>query len=223
MSVVVLAAPSGTGKTTVARALLASDPDRFRFSISATTRAPRGSERNGVDYHFLTESEFRAQIAQGAFLEWAEVHGRLYGTPMAELSRGAEGIPGASTTDATTVLDIDVQGAVQVRDRLPGAILIFLLPPSGSTLMRRLQARGTDSAPEIQKRLRGALEELDQVHHFHYAVVNEDVAATVQTVKSIAEIARFMVRRPSGLLDRVATLQTEIRDLARESLDQSPT
>ena len=206
VAVLVLAAPSGTGKTTVARRLLDEYPDLFRFSVSATTRNPRGTEQNGTDYHFLNEDEFRAGIAAGRFLEWAEVHGRLYGTPWSEL----EAEPAGSRV---TLLDIDVQGALQVRERVPGATLVFLLPPSGPTLVRRLRARGTDDDAEVLRRLEGALAELDQAEHFDYVVENDDLDTTVQTVKSLAKIARLSVR-PSAVPERVEELKEEIRESA---------
>lgn len=174
---VVLAAPSGAGKTTLARRLVADDED-FVFSVSATTRAPRGSETNGIDYHFLDREGFEARARGGGFAEWAEVHGELYGTPRAEIER-------AASEGHHVVLDIDVQGARQIRDRVPDAKLIFVLPPDVPTLLARLGARGTEGAAQVARRLRTALEELQAVEDFDYVVVNDDLERCLDTIRAI--------------------------------------
>lgn len=174
----VLSAPSGAGKTTIARRLVAS-PDPFVFSVSATTRSPRRGEVNGVDYHFLTREEFRRQVAEGAMAEWAEVHGDLYGTPLPNL-RDAEG------KGQSVVLDIDVQGARQIRERVPDALLIFILPPSGHTLVERLKGRGTESEAALRRRMDTARGELEAVREFDHVVVNDDLDRAVEEIRGIA-------------------------------------
>ena len=145
-SPVVLVGPSGAGKTTLAHRLVADSP-RYVFSVSATTRAPRDGEHDGIDYHFVDRVGFDAMVDTGELAEWAEVHGRLYGTPRAELDLAAE-------RGEHVVLDIDVQGARQIRDVVPDARLIFVLPPDIHIMMARLSGRGIETPAEIAKRLR---------------------------------------------------------------------
>ena len=173
----VLVAPSGAGKTTLAHRLVAAS-DRFVFSISATTRAPRGGEQDGVDYYFVSDDDFEAMIDAGELAEWATVHGRLYGTPRAALEA-------AALRGEHVVLDIDVQGARQIRDSVPDARLIFVLPPSVAVLMRRLTGRGTEGAGEVERRLRSALDELQAASEFEHRVVNDDVDRCLEQIEEI--------------------------------------
>ncbi len=176
---VVLAATSGTGKTTLARRLVQRSP-RYVFSVSATTRPPRPGERDGVDYHFLSEPEFMRRVEEGAFVEWARVHDRLYGTPRKELEA-------AAARGEHVVLDIDVQGARQIRDSVPDACLIFVLPPSVDTLMARLEGRGTEAPEDVARRLRSARAELQAVPDFDYVVVNDDLDDCLAEIRAIVE------------------------------------
>ena len=176
---VVLVAPSGTGKTTLAHRLV-EDSSHYVFSISATTRPPRPGERDGVDYHFLTEQDFERRIARGEFAEWARVHDRLYGTPRSELDA-------AAARGEHVVLDIDVQGARQIREAVPGACLIFVLPPSVGIMMARLTGRGTEEPAAIARRLRSALVELQAVPEFDYVVVNDDLEECLAEIRGIVE------------------------------------
>jgi guanylate kinase len=176
---VVLAAPSGTGKTTIARSLVGSS-DRYVFSVSATTRAPRAGERDGVDYHFRDRAAFERMAADGELAEWAEVHGRLYGTPR-------EGLREASGRGEHVVLDIDVQGARQIRASVPEAVLIFVLPPNIDIMMSRLSGRGTEEPTEIARRLRSAMVELEAVSDFDHVVVNDRLDRCVETIRAIVE------------------------------------
>ncbi len=175
----VLAATSGTGKTTIAHRLVGDDP-RYVFSISATTRPPREGERDGVDYHFLSKDEFEQRIAQGDFAEWARVHDRLYGTPRSELDD-------AAARGEHVVLDIDVQGARQIRESVPDAHLVFVLPPSVGIMMARLTGRGTEAPVDIARRLRSALLELQAVPEFDYVVVNDDLDECLLEIRAIVE------------------------------------
>lgn len=204
-SPIVLAAPSGTGKTTIARRLVSTCP-AFVFSVSATTRPPRSRERNGVDYEFISREAFEAMVQARGLAEWAEVHGNLYGTPKAAL---------AATTEAGKwpVLDIDVQGARQVRDSFPEAVLIFLLPPTAGELWRRLTRRGTEGQAEIAKRLRAARTELRAAGDFDYVLVNDVVDRTVAAVRSIAESGTHRVTRRESRGEEACRLLREIDEL----------
>ena len=175
---IVLAAPSGTGKTTIARRLVSTRPE-FVFCVSATTRGPRSRERDGVDYDFISRDAFHAMVRAGGLAEWAEVHGNLYGTPKAALAA-------ATGAGKWPVLDIDVQGARQVRAAFPRAALVFLLPPTARELWRRLTLRGTEERAELARRLRAARHELRAAGEFDHIVVNEDVDRTVASLLRIA-------------------------------------
>lgn len=173
----VVSAPSGTGKTTVCHRLLSADTN-LGLSISHTTRDPRPSERDGVDYHFVSRERFERLIAEEAFLEHAEYRGNLYGT-----SRSAVEAPLAEGRDL--LLEIEVQGARQLRERLPEARLVFLLPPSRADLEQRLRARGTEREDVIARRLEVAAQELPEVLRYDYAVVNDALDAAVARVLEI--------------------------------------
>jgi guanylate kinase len=178
----VVSAPSGTGKTTVCRGLVERDPG-IEFSVSHTTRPQRPSERAGRDYHFVSRAEFERMIAAGAFVEHAEYAGNLYGTSLASLDeplgRGAD-----------LLLEVDVQGALQLRERRPDARFVFLLPPSLEELERRLRGRNTDAPAVVERRLALVRRELGAVHAFDYAVVNEDVGRTIEALLEIVAAER---------------------------------
>jgi guanylate kinase len=178
----VVSAPSGTGKTTVCKALVASDPG-LRFSISHTTRAPRAGERDGVDYHFVSRPRFGELVAAGAFLEHAEYAGNVYGTSVAAIDE-----PLAAGVDL--LLEIEVQGAGQVRARRADARLVFLLPPSVDALEARLRGRGSDEPADIRARLELARRELGAVELFDYAVVNDALEPCVAALREIIDAER---------------------------------
>ena len=179
----VIAAPSGTGKTTVCRALLERDP-RLRFSVSHTTRKPRENERDGIDYHFVDNERFRELVTSDAFLEYAEYGDNLYGTSWEALES-----PLAEGWDL--LVEIEVKGARQFRERRRDACFIFLLPPEMATLRDRLRERGTDTEETIAKRLAIAEQELEAIEFFDYAVVNDDLDTAVGSVLDVIEAERI--------------------------------
>ncbi len=179
---VVIAAPSGTGKTTVCRKVVERDPG-IVFSVSHTTRRRRVEETDGQDYHFVKPEQFRRLVEDGAFLEWAEYNGCEYGTSWAAIDA-----PLASGKDV--LLEIEVQGARQVRERRGDARFIFLLPPSTRALRERLVQRGTDSDAQIERRLELASRELEGIHAFDYAVANEALETCVRNVREILAAER---------------------------------
>jgi guanylate kinase len=173
----VLSGPSGSGKSTICKRLL-EDP-RVEFSVSATTRAPRAGEVDGREYHFLDKARFRAEIERGAFIEWAEVHGNLYGTPRLPMER-------ALAAGRVFLVEIDVQGGAQLKALgLPG-VYVFLAPPDLGALERRLAARGTDSPEVIARRLAKAREEMRAMERYDHVVVNADVERAVAEVRRLA-------------------------------------
>jgi guanylate kinase len=183
--VIVVSAPSGAGKTTVLARVL-RDLGGIRFSVSHTTRPPRGAERDGVEYHFVDRAAFERLREEGRLLEWAEVHGNLYGTGVEEIER-------ASAAGVDILLDLDVQGAAQVRERIPDAVTVFVLPPSYEVLEGRLRGRGQDDEASIRRRLAAAGSEIDAFERYDYAIVNDDIEACVEELKSIVRAARCRV------------------------------
>lgn len=190
----VLSAPSGAGKTTIARRLHDRRGD-VEFSVSATTRAPRPGEVDGIDYHFVAEDEFRRMIGAGELIEWAEVHGAFYGTPLANVRQAAE-------RGRFLLLDIDVQGARQIRAAVPEAVHVFILPPSGQVLVQRLVGRGSEDDVRVQRRLRNALAEIATAAEFDHVVVNDDLDEAVQDVNAVLE-GRTGTMRPHPPLPRM--------------------
>jgi len=191
----VLSAPSGAGKTTLARRFVARHADAT-FSISVTTRAPRGSERDGVDYHFVTPERFEALVATRQLAEWAEVHGRRYGTLRSTVDRSlADG--------QVAVFDIDVQGGAQLHAAYPGqALTVFILPPDEAELARRLRGRSTESEAAIEARLAAAREEVARgLAGYEYVLLNDEIEEALQRLELIVQAARA---RLAGKPDREA-------------------
>jgi guanylate kinase len=173
----VVAAPSGAGKTSLVRALLERDPT-LRFSISYTTRARRSSEKDGRDYFFVTEQRFLEMVRAGEFLEHAQVFDNWYGT-------GRDHVAGLLAAGSSVVLEIDWQGARQVRERAPDSQSVFILPPSIAELERRLRGRKTDSAAVIARRLRDAQTDMTHWHEFDHVVINDDFAAALDRLTAV--------------------------------------
>ena len=188
---VILSSPSGGGKTTIAKALLARRQD-IGYSVSCTTRAPRAGEANGKDYHFLTEQEFIARRAKGDFAESAQVHGLWYGTLRSEVEK-------VLGSGKHVILDIDVQGAAQFRRAFPQAVLVFVLPPSGESLLERLRERGTENAAQLTRRLQSAIAELKAVPEYQYVVINDELERAVQRVAGIIDAETMRRERLTGL------------------------
>jgi guanylate kinase len=181
-TVFIISAPSGSGKSTLTRQLLDRVP-ALRFSVSYTTRPPRGDERDGHEYFFISRQEFERRVQNGEFLEHAEVFGHCYGTHASELDRAAK-------DGVDLVLDIDVQGARQLKERIAGAVSIFVLAPSRQILEHRLRARSQDSEPVIERRLRDAAAEIRDYKLYDYVLVNREVEMSVQTLVAIVRATR---------------------------------
>ncbi len=183
----VVSAPSGAGKTTLCREARLCIPD-LAYSVSATTRAPRAGEVNGVDFRFVSEREFRAMLERGELAEWAIVHGNMYGTP-------ARPLEAALADGKDVLLDIDTQGAAQLRARYPDAVLIFILAPSVKELEQRLRERRSDMDADIERRLVRAREEIALWRQYDYLIVNRDVKEAMEQLESIILAERCRVAR----------------------------
>jgi guanylate kinase len=194
---IVLCGPSGTGKSTILREVFARDP-RLAFSVSHTTRPPRAGEEDGVAYHFVADADFDKMVAEGAFAEWAHVHGRRYGTAHAEVRR-------LLAAGHDVVFDIDVQGAENLCKVYPEAISVFLLPPSLSELEARLRGRGTETEANLELRLGNARREIARAGSFQYFVVNTSIDAAASALSAVIAAERLKSTRhhdlPTRLLD----------------------
>ncbi len=188
-SLFVIAAPSGAGKTTLTRMALAQNP-RLALSISTTTRAPRPGEQNGVHYHFVSVATFHQMQAAGDFLESAEVHGNFYGT-------SRQGIEALLQADRDVILEIDWQGAQQVRRVYPESVGVFIVPPSFDVLETRLQGRGQDSAEIIARRVANAREELAHLNEFPYVIINENLDEALAELLAVFAAARTRLTNQS--------------------------
>lgn len=188
-NLIIISAPSGTGKSTIVKKVMPAIK-RLAFSVSHTSRPPRTGEMPGQDYHFVSPEEFQQLIKEDAFLEWAEVHGNFYGTSLAEVEKRLE-------EGFDILLDIDVQGARQVREAAPEAISIFIVPPSWEVQEQRLRARGTDPDDTIALRLANAKAEMGDIADYDFVMVNDQLDDAAQMMTAIILAMRAMSRRNS--------------------------
>jgi len=195
----VLSSPSGAGKSTIARMLLAADPD-IAMSVSVTTRPMRPGEVDGEDYHFVDLERFKAMVADGAFLEWAHVFDHRYGTPKAPVERMLE-------EGRDVLFDIDWQGAQQLHQQAGGDVVrVFILPPSVEELERRLRTRGTDDAAVVAARMARASSEISHWDGYEYVLINDDVDRCFEEVHTILKVERLKRKRQTGLIGFVRKL-----------------
>lgn len=193
---IVLSGPSGVGKGTVRQAMLAGDYRDFQYSISMTTRNMRPGEVDGVDYYFRTKEQFEHEIATGGMLEYAQYVGNYYGTPLKYVNQTLD-------SGRDVLLEIEVKGAMQVREKCPDGVFIFLTPPDLSELKHRLTGRGTDSAEVIEKRITQAADEIAMMANYDYAVVNDKVDLAVKRIERIIESEHLRVPR---VIDRYKSM-----------------
>ena len=199
---IVLSAPSGAGKTTIYKRLMAERKD-IGYSVSCTTRPPRAGEVDGVDYHFLSPEEFERRRAAGEFAESATVHAQSYGTLRTEVQRVLSG-------GQHVIMDIDVQGAAQFARAFPQSVLIFIIPPSVEILVQRLNRRGSESRETLLTRLRSAQAELHEIGRYHYVVENDALDAAVARVSAIIDAEMTRRERAPQLDEQVAGLITRL-------------
>jgi guanylate kinase len=198
----VLSAPSGGGKSTIAKQLLTARDD-LGYSVSATTRAIRTGEREGIDYHFVTRAEFLRRVEAGEFLEWASYAGELYGTLRSEIERiFGEG--------RIAVLDVEIEGSRQIRSSFPNSLHLFVLPPSAEVLVGRLTARNTEPRAVVRERIARAADELAAVAEYDYAILNEDLVVAVSQVAAILEAEARRVSRQDGLPRFIDRLRRDV-------------
>lgn len=200
---VILSAPSGAGKTTIAHRLLATRGD-LGYSVSCTTRGPRPGEVDGRDYHFQSRADFEAGQRKGSFAESANVHGHLYGTLRAEVEK-------VLAAGKHVIMDIDVQGARQFAAAFPESVLIFIVPPSISSMVERLEARATEDRRSLARRLADAQDELEALDFYQYVVVNDDLDTAVRSVSSIIDAESLKRSRGGDVTDRVRKLQADLK------------
>ena len=198
----VLSAPSGGGKTSIAKSLLQARDD-LGYSVSATTRPGREGEREGVDYHFLTRDEFLRRVDAGEFLEWATYAGNMYGTLRGEIDR-------IFARGRTAVLDVEIEGARQIRASFPNSLHLFVLPPSADVLVSRLAGRKTESADVVRERIARAADELAAVAEYDYAIFNEDLVQAVAQVAAILDAEARRVERQEGLPAFIERLRRDV-------------
>lgn len=203
---IILSSPSGAGKSTLARRLRDWDPT-IRFSVSATTRMARPGEADGADYHFVDEATFKSMVREGEMLEHAHVFGNFYGSPRKPVAEAIDG-------GCDVLFDIDWQGAQQIqKSALSGHVLsIFLLPPSIGELRRRLESRGQDDVETIRRRMQRSWDEISHWDAYDYVLVNDDLDATEERLKTIVTAERLRASQQPGLLEHVRGLQSEFED-----------
>ena len=182
-----ISAPSGAGKTTLCKRLLQSSPS-FIFSVSFTTRHPRKNEIEGVDYYFVSREEFQKMVDARKFVEWAEVHGQLYGTSANLLNKAIE-------AEKDVVLEVDVKGGTQIKKNYPQAVLVFLLPPSWQELEKRLKSRRTEDYERVKERIKQAKKEIDYAPYYDYSIINDDINRALDDLIAIIRAERCRMNR----------------------------
>lgn len=203
----VLSGPSGAGKSTFVQGLLSQFAE-LHFSVSATTRPRRANERDGREYHFLEPAEFQRRVDGGEFLEWAEVHGARYGTLQSEVRSSLD-------KGNCVLLDVDVQGGVQIKRRVPDAVLVFLLPPSLEVLERRLRGRATDSEETIARRLHNAPGEVRALLQYDYVVINDEIESTLADIAAIYRAERLRRQRLVDAVGGTGFVDEYLKETAR--------
>ena len=209
----VLSAPSGGGKTTIAKMLLQGRDD-LGYSVSATTRPKRPGERDGVDYYFLSRDEFVRRQEHGEFLEWATYSGELYGTLRSEIDR-------IFAQERHAVLDVEIEGARQIRKNFPNSLLLFVLPPSAEALVQRLVGRKTEDPALVRERILRAADELAVVTEYDYAILNEDLVVAVSQVAAILEAESWRVVRQDTMPEFIERLRLDVVKAAEKIGRQS--
>lgn len=194
---IVVSSPSGGGKGTLIDRVLKTVPG-VSYSVSYTTRAPRGTEQNGLEYFFVSTNAFEDMIRRGEFLEWANVYGHLYGTNLTQVEREL-------SAGQDIILEIDVQGAASIREKIHDAVSVFILPPSFELLRQRLLSRGTDSPADLDRRLRGAPGEVEQHKNFQYLILNDDINRASQQLASVIYAERARLERQEARLKATFT------------------
>lgn len=192
---IVLSGPSGTGKGTICKELLQQYP-QLQYSISATTRSPRAGETDGVNYWFTAQEDFKSMVANDELLEWAEVYGNYYGTPRRYVTEMLH-------SGKDVVLEIDIQGALQIKAKFPQGVFIFIVPPSIRELASRIKKRGTEAPEVIERRLNAANDELSYACQYNYVVVNDEVVAATAKIVSIISAEKCRVDRNSDLIRQI--------------------
>jgi len=204
--VFIISAPSGSGKSTLVHRLLKQVPS-LKFSVSYTTRAPRGAEKDGQSYHFVAREEFEAMLARDEFLEWAQVFGNYYGTHRGVLEQ-------ARAAGQDLVLDIDVQGARQLKLKIPEAVSVFILAPSRQVLEQRLRARGEDREEVILRRLKDAADEIRKYQSYDYVLINRDLSEAEATLAGIVRAERVRLER---IEDQIRPILESFNDRGSET------
>ena len=191
---ILVSGASGTGKGTVCKKLLSEMPEMY-YSISATTRQPREGETDGVEYFFISVEDFKQKISEGKFLEYAEVYGNFYGTPLYKIEEHLN-------NGENVLLEIDTQGALKVMEKIPDGVYIFLLPPSLEELYSRIKNRGTESEEDLKRRFNSAKQEIEVGKKYQYAVINDLVDSAVEKIKSIILAESLKVSRQSEVFEK---------------------